>query len=83
MGWAVTLSSTSATRSPTQAFQSPDTPGVQFHDIFTRFLNGSGSINSVINGTGAAINSTSPGPSDVVRLIPDHKDRGRLTPLLE
>ena len=48
------------------AFQAPDTPGVQFHNIFTRFLNGSGSINSVINGTGAAVNSASPGPSDVV-----------------
>jgi len=48
------------------AFQAPDTPGVQFHDVFTQFLNGSGSINSVINGTGAAVNSTSHGPSDVV-----------------
>jgi hypothetical protein len=48
------------------AFQAPKTPGVQFHDIFTQFLNGSGSINSVINGTGAAVNSASHGPSDVV-----------------
>ena len=48
------------------AFQAPDTPGVQFHDVFTQFLNGSGSINSVINGTGAAVNSTFHGPSDVV-----------------
>jgi hypothetical protein len=48
------------------AFQAPDTPGVQFRDVFTRFLNGSGGINSVINGTGAAVNSASPGPSDVV-----------------
>ena len=48
------------------AFQAPDTPGVQFHDMFTQFLNGSGGINSVINGTGAAVNSTTPGPSDVV-----------------
>jgi hypothetical protein len=48
------------------AFQAPDTPGVQFHDVFTQFLNGSGSINSVINGTGAAVNSASHGPSDVV-----------------
>ena len=47
------------------AFQAPDTPGVQFHNILTRFLNGSGSINSVINGTGAAVNSAS-GPSNVV-----------------
>ena len=48
------------------AFQVPKTAGVQFHDVFTQFLNGSGSINSVINGTGAAVNSSSHGPSDVV-----------------
>ena len=47
------------------AFQAPDTSGVKFQNIFTRFLNGSGSINSVINGTGAAVNAASPGPSDV------------------
>jgi hypothetical protein len=47
-------------------FQAPDTPKVKFQDLFTRFLSGSGGINSVINGTGAAVNSTSPGPSDVV-----------------
>jgi hypothetical protein len=41
----------------TQAFQSPVTPGVQFHDIFTIFLDathGSGGINSVINGVGGS-----------------------------
>jgi hypothetical protein len=48
------------------AFQAPDTSGVAFHDIFTRFLNGAGGIASVINGTGAAVNSSSNGPSDVV-----------------
>jgi hypothetical protein len=47
-------------------FQAPDTPNVQFHDVFTQFLNGSGGINSVINGTGAAVNSANHGPSDVV-----------------
>ena len=47
-------------------FQAPDMPGVQFHDVFTRFLNGSGGINSVINGTGAAVSAASPGPSNVV-----------------
>jgi len=39
----------------TQAFQSPVTPGVQFHGLLTVFLdatNGSGGILSVINGTG-------------------------------
>ena len=48
------------------AFQAPDTSNVQFHDVFTQFLNGSGGINSVINGTGAAVNSANHGPSDVV-----------------
>jgi len=48
------------------AFQAPDTPNVQFHDLVTRFLNGSGGINSVINGTGAAVTSPNRGPSDVV-----------------
>jgi hypothetical protein len=48
------------------AFQAPDTSGVAFHDIFTRFLNGAGGIQSVINGTGAAVNSSNNGPADVV-----------------
>jgi hypothetical protein len=51
------------------SFQVPDAAGVQFHDVFTRFLNGAGGINSVINGTGAAVNSNSPGPSDVVAYL--------------
>jgi len=39
----------------TQAFQAPTSPGVQFHDLLTVFLDathGSGGILSVINGTG-------------------------------
>jgi hypothetical protein len=48
------------------AFLVPSAPGVQLHDIFTRFLNGSGSIDSVVNGTGAAVTAANPGPSDVV-----------------
>jgi hypothetical protein len=48
------------------AFQAPAVSGVQFNDIFTVFLNGSGGIESVINGTGAAVSSTNGGPSDVV-----------------
>jgi hypothetical protein len=34
--------------------------------VFTRFLNGSGSIDHVVNGTGAAVTAASPGPSDIV-----------------
>ena len=48
------------------AFQAPNTSGVEFHDLLTVFLNGSGGIESVINGTGAAVSSTAAGPSDVV-----------------
>ncbi len=48
------------------AFQAPNTSGVVFHDILTVFLNGSGGILSVINGTGAAVSSSFGGPSDVV-----------------
>jgi hypothetical protein len=41
----------------TQAFQAPTSPAVQFHDILTVFLdatNGSGGIQSVINGVGGS-----------------------------
>ncbi len=41
----------------TQAFQSPDAAGDQFHDVFTIFLDavhGSGGIDSVINGVGGS-----------------------------
>jgi hypothetical protein len=48
------------------AFSVPDSSGVQLHDVFTRFLNGSGSIDHVVNTTGAAVDSANPGPSDVV-----------------
>ncbi|HUZ25572.1 MAG TPA: adenylyl cyclase [Streptosporangiaceae bacterium] len=48
------------------ALQAPDTPGVDFHDLLTVFLSGSGGIQSVINGTGAAVSSSFGGPSDVV-----------------
>mgnify|MGYP001160723178 CR=1 FL=1 len=48
------------------AFQAPDTAGVKFHDLLTVFLNGSGGIQSVINGTGAPVSSSFGGPSDVV-----------------
>jgi hypothetical protein len=48
------------------AFQVPQTSGVQLHDILSVFLNGSGGIDSVVNGTGKAVSSTFGGPSDVV-----------------
>ena len=48
------------------AFSVPAAPGVQLNDVFTRFLNGSGSIDHVVNTTGAAVTEANPGPSDVV-----------------
>jgi hypothetical protein len=48
------------------AFSVPDTSGVQLHDLLTRFLNGSGSINHVVNGTGAAVDTANPGPAYLV-----------------
>ena len=44
----------------------PGASGVQLHDVLTRFLNGSGSIDHVVNGTGAAVTAANPGPSNVV-----------------
>jgi hypothetical protein len=53
----------------TQAFQSPTTPGVRFHDIFTIFLNatsGSGGIDTVIDGVGGSSTIANPdSPVDV------------------
>jgi hypothetical protein len=48
------------------AFRVPDVPGVQLHNLLTRFLNASGGIQHVVNDTGTAVDSASPGPSWVV-----------------
>ena len=48
------------------SIQAPDTSGVRFNDLLTVFLSGSGGIESVINGVGAAVGSGNGGPSDVV-----------------
>ena len=52
----------------TEAFQAPRTaPAVRLHDLLTVFLNGSGSIDSVVDGVGAPVTSATPGtPSNVV-----------------
>jgi hypothetical protein len=54
----------------TQAFQAPTTPGVQFHDLLTVFLdatNGKGGILSVIDGTGGSSTAANADqPVDVV-----------------
>ena len=61
--WAATRSSTRGL--PIQATGLPGAghPGVQFHDLLTVFLNGSGGIESVVNGTGAPGQLDVPGPS--------------------
>ncbi len=52
----------------TEAFQAPSTaPGVRLRDLLTVFLSGSGGINSVVDGVGAPVDSSTAGrPSDVV-----------------
>jgi hypothetical protein len=68
MGSYVVFTQTSATLQVTEAFQAPDTPGVQFHDVFGVWIAGSGGLDSVINGTGGPVTSVNPGtvsPVDV------------------
>jgi hypothetical protein len=48
------------------AIQAPTTSNVVFHDLLTVWLNNFGGIQSVIDGTGAAVSSTAAGPSNVV-----------------
>lgn len=47
-------------------FEVPVTPGVALHDLLTVSLNGAGTIDLVVNNTGAAVTPTHPGPVDVV-----------------
>ena len=59
---------TSATLYDAQAYQAPTTPGVQFHNICTVWIAGSGGDLSIIDGTGGPDTSTNPGkvvPVDV------------------
>jgi len=61
--WAsyVSFIDTSATFFDNEAFQAPDTSGVQFHNIFCLWIAGSGGDKSLINGTGGPCTSTNPG----------------------
>jgi hypothetical protein len=68
MGSYVVFIDTSATLFDAEAFESPDTPGVQLHDIFGVWIAGSGGDNSIINGVGGPVTSANPGivePVDV------------------
>jgi hypothetical protein len=68
MGSYVVFISTTATLYNAEAFESPDTPGVQFHDIFGVWIAGSGGDNSIINGVGGPVTSTNPGTVEPVDL---------------
>jgi hypothetical protein len=68
MGSYVVFIDTTATLYDAEPFQAPDSPGVQFHNIFAVWIAGSGGDNSIINGTGGPATSTTPGtvvPVDV------------------
>jgi hypothetical protein len=66
MGSYVVFINTAATLYDADAFHAPDTPGVQFHNVFAVWIVGSGGFNSIINGTGAPANSTTPGTVEPV-----------------
>jgi hypothetical protein len=66
MGSYVVFIDTTATLHVTSAFESPDTPGVQFHNVFGVWITGSGGIDSVVNGVGGPVTSTSPGSVEPV-----------------
>jgi hypothetical protein len=66
MGSYVVFIDTSATLYDAEAFEAPDTAGVQFHDVFGVWIAGSGGFNSVINGVGGPVNSVSPGTVEPV-----------------
>ena len=66
MGSYVVFIDTTATLYDAEAFESPDAPGVQFHDIFGVWIAGSGGDNSIINGVGGPVTSTNPGTVEPV-----------------
>ena len=70
MGSYIVFIQTSATLFADEAFQAPDTPGVQFHSLLAVYLGGSGGDKSVINGVGGPVTSTNnPGIGTPVNLI--------------
>jgi hypothetical protein len=58
MGSYIVFIQTSATLFADAAFQSPNTPGVQFHGLLIVYLGGSGGDKSIINGVGGPVTST-------------------------
>ncbi|MGD0704761.1 MAG: hypothetical protein ABSA02_33340 [Trebonia sp.] len=66
MGSYVVFIDTTATLNVTEAFQAPEVPGVQFNDVFGVWISGSGGLNSIVDGTGGPVTSTSPGTVEPV-----------------
>ncbi|MGC1287717.1 MAG: adenylyl cyclase, partial [Streptosporangiaceae bacterium] len=66
MGSYVVFIDTTATLYDAEAFESPDAPGVHFHDIFGVWIAGSGGDDSIINGVGGPVTSTNPGTVEPV-----------------
>jgi hypothetical protein len=63
MGSYVVFINTPATLFDTEAFQAPQSPGVQFSNLFAVWIAGSGGDDSIINGVGGPATSTNPGPA--------------------
>ena len=68
LGSYVVFIDTSATLYDAEAFQAPDTPGVQFHNLAAVWIAGSGGDKSIINGVGGPVTSTDPGVVEPVDL---------------
>ncbi|HET9893929.1 MAG TPA: hypothetical protein VFQ44_03250 [Streptosporangiaceae bacterium] len=68
LGSYVVFINTPATLFDAEAYQAPVSPGVQFHNVLTVWIAGSGGYDSVINGVGDPATSVNPGkvvPVDV------------------
>jgi hypothetical protein len=66
MGSYVVFIDTSATLNVSEAFQAPEAPGVQFSNTFGVWIAGSGGLDSIVNGTGGPVTSTTPGTTTPV-----------------
>ena len=65
MGSYVVFIDTTADLHDAEPFEVPDTPAVQLHDVFAVWIGGLGGDDSVIDGVGGPVTSSSPGPVDV------------------
>jgi hypothetical protein len=70
MGSYIVFIQTTATVFTAEAFQSPKTSGVQFHDLLVVWLGGTGGDQSIINGVGGPVTGTNnPGDGTPVDLV--------------